>query len=96
MTARTAATGLDPALLAAVRALDPDELPDDVLGTLLPMAGIEPGAGLPERMAGINALLEAMVPRLRERLLVAFLSQLFTPDRSAAGASSPQPASAGA
>ncbi|MBC7375525.1 MAG: aspartate aminotransferase family protein, partial [Frankiales bacterium] len=78
-TARTTATGLDPTLLAAVRALDPDELPDDVLGTLLPMAGLEPGAGLPERMAGINALLEAMSPRLRERLLVAFLGQLFTP-----------------
>lgn len=80
-TARTAVTGLDPALLEAVRALDPDELPDDVLGTLLPMAGLEPGAGLPERMAGINALLEAMSPRLRERLLVAFLGLLFTPDR---------------
>ena len=77
--ARTASPGLDPALLEAVRSLDPDELPDDVLGTLLPMAGLEPGAGLPERMAGINALLEAMSPRLRERLLVAFLGQLFTP-----------------
>ncbi|MCW2613585.1 MAG: Pyridoxal-dependent decarboxylase [Frankiales bacterium] len=77
-TARAAQTGLDPALLEAVRSLDPDELPDDVLGTLLPMAGIEPGAGLPDRMAGINALLEAMSPRLRERLLVAFLGELFT------------------
>jgi hypothetical protein len=77
--ARAATTGLDPALLEAVRSLDPDELPDDVLGTLLPMAGLEPGAGLPERMAGINALLEAMSPRLRERLLVAFLGLLFTP-----------------
>lgn len=77
--ARTASSGLDPALLEAVRSLDPDELPDDVLGTLLPMAGLEPGAGLPERMAGINALLEAMSPRLRERLLVAFLGLLFTP-----------------
>jgi glutamate/tyrosine decarboxylase-like PLP-dependent enzyme len=81
-TARTASTGLDPSLREAVAALDPDELPDDVLGTLLPMAGLEPGAGLPERMAGINALLEAMSPRLRERLLVAFLGLLFTPDPS--------------
>lgn len=77
--ARAASSGLDPALLEAVRSLDPDELPDDVLGTLLPMAGLEPGAGLPERMAGINALLEAMSPRLRERLLIAFLGLLFTP-----------------
>jgi sphinganine-1-phosphate aldolase len=81
--ARAAQTGLDPALLEAVRSLDPDELPDDVLGTLLPMAGLEPGAGLPERMAGINALLEAMSPRLRERLLVAFLGLLFTPAAAA-------------
>jgi sphinganine-1-phosphate aldolase len=83
--ARTATTGLDPALLEAVRALDPDELPDDVLGTLLPMAGLEPGAGLPDRMAGINALLEAMSPRLRERLLVAFLGLLFTPAATVEG-----------
>jgi sphinganine-1-phosphate aldolase len=83
--ARAVTTGLDPALLEAVRALDPDELPDDVLGTLLPMAGLEPGAGLPERMAGINALLEAMSPRLRERLLVAFLGLLFTPATAVEG-----------
>ena len=82
-TARRTSTGLDPALLEAVRSLDPDELPDDVLGTLLPMAGLEPGAGLPDRMAGINALLEAMSPRLRERLLVAFLGLLFTPTAAA-------------
>ncbi|MCW2598212.1 MAG: aspartate aminotransferase family protein [Frankiales bacterium] len=72
-------SGADPGLLEAVAALDVDALPDDVLGTLLPLAGIEPGAGLPARMAGINALLEAMPPRLRERMLVEFLSLLFTP-----------------
>jgi hypothetical protein len=72
-------TGGDPELLAAVAGLDPEALGDDVLGTLLPLAGIEPGAGLPDRMAGINALLEAMPPRLRERLLVEFLGLLFTP-----------------
>lgn len=70
-------TTLDPDLLAAVQALDPDTLPDDVLGTLLPMAGLEPGGGLPKRMGGINALLEAMSPRLRERLLIEFLGDAF-------------------
>ena len=70
----------DPALLDAVRGLDPADLGDDVLGTLLPLAGIEPGEGLPERMAAINALLEQMPVRLRERILVEFLGQLFTPD----------------
>jgi sphinganine-1-phosphate aldolase len=68
---------LDPELLAAVRSLDPDALPDDVLGALLPMAGLQPGGGLPERMAGINALLEAMSPRLRERLLIEYLGAAF-------------------
>ena len=90
--ARAAQTGLDPTLVEAVHQLDPDELPDDVLGTLLPLAGIEPGAGLPDRMAGINALLEAMSPRLRERLLIAFLGQLFTP---ASGVSSAEAGLAG-
>jgi glutamate/tyrosine decarboxylase-like PLP-dependent enzyme len=69
----------DAALLAAVQGLDPDSLGDDVLATLLPLAGIEPGEGLPERMAAINTLLEAMPMRLRERLLVEFLGLLFTP-----------------
>ena len=79
--ARTAGTGADPTMLEAVPALDPDELPADVLGTLLPLAGLEPGGGLPERMAPINALMEAMPPRLRERLLVEYLGLLFTPAR---------------
>jgi glutamate/tyrosine decarboxylase-like PLP-dependent enzyme len=69
----------DPALLTAVQDLDPDSLGDDVLGTLLPLAGIAPGEGLPDRMAAINTLLEAMPMRLRERLLVEFLGLLFTP-----------------
>lgn len=80
--ARTAGSGADPAMLAAVAELDPDELPADVLGTLLPLAGLEPGGGLPERMAPINALMEAMPPRLRERLLVEYLGLLFTPEPS--------------
>ncbi|MEO6204195.1 MAG: aspartate aminotransferase family protein [Mycobacteriales bacterium] len=77
--ARTKGGGADPEMLAAVATLDPDSLPDDVLGTLLPLAGLEPGGGLPEQMAPINALMEAMPPRLRERLLVEYLGLLFTP-----------------
>jgi sphinganine-1-phosphate aldolase len=72
----------DPGLLSALSGmagLDADALGDDVLATLLPLAGIEPGEGLPERMAAINTLLEAMPPRLRERLLTEFLALLFTP-----------------
>ncbi len=77
--ARSKGAGGDPEMLAAVATLDPDDLPDDVLGTLLPLAGLEPGGGLPEQMAPINALMEAMPPRLRERLLVEYLGLLFTP-----------------
>ena len=77
--ARTKGAGSDPQMLAAVASLDPDDLPDDVLGTLLPLAGLAPGGGLPEQMAPINALMEAMPPRLRERLLVEYLGLLFTP-----------------
>jgi glutamate/tyrosine decarboxylase-like PLP-dependent enzyme len=80
--ARTAGSGADPAMLEAVASLDPEELPADVLGTLLPLAGLEPGGGLPERMAPINALMEAMPPRLRERLLVEYLGLLFTPEQA--------------
>jgi glutamate/tyrosine decarboxylase-like PLP-dependent enzyme len=76
-------TAGDPELLAAVRELDPDTLGDDVLGALLPLAGIEPSAGLPERMAPINALLEQMPMRLRERVLTEFLGLLLTPDSHA-------------
>ncbi|MGZ6880462.1 MAG: hypothetical protein ACXVGB_11250 [Mycobacteriaceae bacterium] len=35
---------VEPELPAAVQTLDPDALPDDVLGALLPMADLEPGA----------------------------------------------------
>ncbi|MCU1600729.1 MAG: Pyridoxal-dependent decarboxylase [Frankiales bacterium] len=73
----------DEGLLAAVKDLNPDELGDDVLATLLPLAGIEPGDGLPDRMAAINTLLEAMPMRLRERLLTEFLGLLFTPGNDA-------------
>lgn len=78
--ARALGSGADPGMLEAVAALDPNDLPDDVLGTLLPLAGLEPGAGLPDRMAGINALMEAMPARLRERLLIEYVGMLFTPE----------------
>ena len=37
------------------------------------------GTGLPDRMAGVNALLAAAPPPLRERVLVEFLGVLYTP-----------------
>ena len=44
--------------------------------TLLAMAGISAG-GLPQRMAEINEVLNALPVPLRERLLVEYLNGLF-------------------
>lgn len=56
--------------------LDPDKLTDEEFGAMLTMAGVG-GGRLPGRMAEINGLLNAMSPRLRERLLVEFLNDMF-------------------
>jgi len=39
------------------------------------------GLELPERLAGVNALLDVAAPRMREALLVAFLDRLSRPRR---------------
>jgi sphinganine-1-phosphate aldolase len=49
---------------------------------MLAMAGLGGGAQLPERMAEINAILDALPPALKEQLLVAFLNDLFVPARA--------------
>ena len=41
-----------------------------------------PDLALPERMAGVNALLDLAPPRLREAVLLAFLDRLYRPVRS--------------
>ncbi len=69
----------DPALVAAAEDLDPGLLDDATLDGLLTIAGLAgPGGDLeiPERMAGINALLDAVPPALREALLGAVLDRL--------------------
>jgi hypothetical protein len=42
------------------------------------MAGIE-GTALPERMAEINEILNALPVPLRERILITYLNDLFSP-----------------
>lgn len=79
----TAARALGPAtvspdLAAAIAALDPCTLTTEQFAGLLAAAGLN-GNGLPRRMAGINALLAAAPPALRERLMIHFLSTLYTP-----------------
>jgi sphinganine-1-phosphate aldolase len=79
-------TPVDPGrqgLLAALRDLDPAAFTPEMYGQMLAMAGLGGGAQLPERMAEINAIMDALPPALKEQLLVAFLNDLFVPARPA-------------
>jgi sphinganine-1-phosphate aldolase len=71
---------VQPELRAAAQGLDPDRVDEAGFDALLSMAGLEPGAGLPERMAPVQAILDACPARVREALLVAFLDRLMRPD----------------
>ncbi len=75
--AKSAKTG---DLAAVVRetfsALDPDDLTEDTFAQMLGMAGIQ-GNQLPERMAEINEVMNALPAALRERLLTEFINELF-------------------
>ena len=74
--ARSAAPAAGGALQAALAGIDLATLDDEALGGLLTMAGIQ-GAALPARMAEINEILNALSPTLRERVLTAYLNDLF-------------------
>jgi sphinganine-1-phosphate aldolase len=70
----------DPQLVAAAAALDPAALDDAAVDGLLALAGLAATPGgpvLPDRMAEVNALLEAAPTALVERLLVAVLSRVY-------------------
>jgi glutamate/tyrosine decarboxylase-like PLP-dependent enzyme len=69
---------LPPELIEAIVALDPSTLTSEQFAGLLAMAGME-GTGTPKRMAEVNSLLAAAPAPLRERLLVEFLSIMYTP-----------------
>lgn len=69
----------DPQLVAAASTVDVAALDDETTTALLAMAGMGSGAAvLPERMAGVNALLGALPVPLVEKLLKAVFSQVFT------------------
>ncbi len=77
---------VDPEVAAFVAALDPATISDEDFDGLLAAAGLagpagEGGLALPERMAEVNALLDAAPSRLREAVLVAFLDRLMRPLR---------------
>ncbi|GAB3462159.1 pyridoxal phosphate-dependent decarboxylase family protein [Actinophytocola sediminis] len=70
---------LAPELVAAIAALDPDSLTPEQFAGLLAAGGLD-GAAVPKRMAEVNTMLSVASPGLRERLLVEFLSAMYTPD----------------
>jgi hypothetical protein len=70
----------DPALVAAGQTIDVETLTPEAVGGLLTIAGLDtPGGGLPERMAGVNALLDAVPPALVERLLIDVVMRVYRP-----------------
>lgn len=82
----------DAALIAAAGQIDVAELTEEQVGFLLDMAGVGHGGsgdgsagdggagGLPERMAPVHALVEALPGPLAERLLAGVLSRQLTPE----------------
>ena len=81
--AEVAAAGPDPSLallLQAAGSMDFARLTDADFGQALALAGVRDGQ-LPERMAGINALLDALPAAAREAALTAFLNDLYTAHR---------------
>lgn len=71
---------LPESMMGMMSSLDPSQLDDNMVTMMLGMAGIQ-GTSLPERMAGINTLLNVMPAKLKERLLSEFLNTMFAPVR---------------
>ncbi len=70
----------DENLVAAGNSLDVDALTPEMMDGLLSLAGLsEPGGGLPERMAPVNALLDAVPGELVERLLIEVILRVYRP-----------------
>ncbi len=70
----------DPVLVEAGRHVDVTALTGEAMDGLLAIAGLDrPGGGLPERMAPVNALLDAVPPELVERLLVEVILRVYRP-----------------
>ncbi|MCB1152810.1 aspartate aminotransferase family protein [bacterium] len=56
--------------------INPDDLTPEMFSNMLNMAGVQ-GHEVPERMAEINMILDALPPLIRERLLGEFVNDLF-------------------
>ncbi|WP_078843078.1 aspartate aminotransferase family protein [Streptomyces albus] len=71
---------VDPALVEAAAGLDPDALGPEEVELALTLAGIGADGALPERMAPVLAVLQALPPRLTERLLPEVIGRLYHPE----------------
>ena len=75
--ARTQRSGeMSAAIRAALGGLEPGQLGGEMFAEMLKLAGVE-GTALPERMAGINELLNSLPPGLTEQVLTEYANQLF-------------------
>ncbi|MBI4519102.1 MAG: aspartate aminotransferase family protein [Deltaproteobacteria bacterium] len=63
-------------LRQALATLDPKTVSAETFAQMFTMAGIE-GTGLPERMAGISGMLNALPPELAEQLLTEYFNDLY-------------------
>lgn len=68
---------VDPALVEAAARLDPDRLTAEAADLALELAGIGADGALPERMAPVLAVFQALPPRLGERLLAEVVGRLY-------------------
>ncbi|MFC4032069.1 pyridoxal phosphate-dependent decarboxylase family protein [Streptomyces polygonati] len=68
---------VDPAMVELAAALDPDTLGPAEVALALEFAGVAADGALPERMAPVLAVLQALPPRLTERLLPEVVSRLY-------------------
>ncbi|WP_420032613.1 pyridoxal phosphate-dependent decarboxylase family protein [Streptomyces sp. cg28] len=69
---------IDPAIVEAAATLDPDALTPEEVEIALALAGVGEGGALPPRMAPVLAVLQALPPRLSERLLPEVIGRLYT------------------
>ncbi|MFJ8821908.1 pyridoxal phosphate-dependent decarboxylase family protein [Streptomyces sp. NPDC102467] len=68
---------VDPAIVEAAASLDPEALGPEEVDMALALAGVGEGGRLPERMAPVLAVLQALPPRLSERLLPEAIGRLY-------------------
>lgn len=65
--------------------LNPDKLSDSVFEKIMKLAGIEE-VGVPDSMADINDIMNALPPRMSERLLTEYVNRLFAAPNEEASA----------